>query len=160
MKRLAWLLIASLLAAASLGVTGCGSDSKKDTSSTQKTATTGQPSLADFRGVYVATLKNPALANAAGPRAHWPTGLWRMAFGTRDPKVLEFSPGQFELSVLDLKDGRITFAPDRGCDTPNGATQNSVFEISKTSTGVRFTSVTPSCKADAAVLTLGQWRGP
>jgi hypothetical protein len=158
LKRLASLLIVPLIAFGSVP-SGCGSDSKKDTT-TQQTATTGQPSLADFRGVYVATLKNPELANAAGPRARWPTGLWRMAFGTRDPKVLEFSPGQFELSVVDLKNGRITFAPDHGCDTPVGRTRNSVFEISKTTTGVRYTAVTPSCKADAAVLTLGQWRGP
>jgi hypothetical protein len=146
----------------------CGSSDKKDTASTQPNTSTAQASLADFKGVYVATLKNPELANAAGPRARWPTGLWRMAFGTRDPKtartpgkaVVEFSPGQFELSVLDLKDGRITFAPDRTCDTVKGRTQNSVFTITKTSTGVGFTPVTPSCKSDAAVLTLGRWRGP
>ena len=147
----------------------CGSSSKKNTAaSTQPKTSTAQASLADFKGVYVATLKNPELSDAAGPRARWPTGLWRMAFGTRDPKtartpgkaVVEFSPGQFELSVLDLKGGRITFAPDRTCDTAKGRTQNSVFAISKTSTEVRFTPVTPSCKSDAAVLTLGRWRGP
>jgi hypothetical protein len=146
----------------------CGSSDKKDTASTQQNTSTAQASLTDFKGVYVATLKNPELSNAAGPRARWPTGLWRMAFGTRDPKtartpakaVVEFSPGQFELSVLDLKNGRITFAPDRTCDTVKGRTQNSVFGISKTSTEIRFTPVTPSCKSDAAVLTLGRWRGP
>jgi hypothetical protein len=140
-----------------LGAIGCGSSGKSDSGGTQKTAPTSQPGLADFSGTYIATLKNPELANAAGPRARWPTGPWRMAFGTRDPKLLEFFPGQFQLTVVDLKDGRITFAPDQGCDTPTGRTQNSVFTIAKQGNQVRFRSVKPSCKADAAVLTLGQW---
>jgi hypothetical protein len=156
--RRLWVLPVSLIVLASFGA--CGSSDKKDTASTQQNTSTAQPSLADFKGVYVATLKNPELSNAAGPRARWPTGLWRMAFGTRDPKIVEFSPGQFQLSVIDLKDGRITFAPDRTCDTVKGRTENSVFAITKTSTGVGFTPVTPSCKSDAAVVTLGRWRGP
>jgi hypothetical protein len=164
--RRSWALTASLTLAVFLSA--CGSSDKKDTASTQQTTLPAQASLADFKGVYVATLKNPELADAAGPRAHWPTGVWRMAFGTRDPKtartpgkaVVEFSPGQFELSVLDLKNGRITFAPDRTCDTVKGRTTNSVFMITKTSSGVGFTPVTPSCKSDAAVVILGRWRGP
>jgi len=150
-------LLGALLTVLCLSAIGCGSNDKGDSASTQKTATTSQPSLADFSGVYNATLKNPELANAAGPRARWPTGLWRMAFGTRDPKLLEFFPGQFQLTVVDLKDGRITFAPDQGCDTATGRTQNSVFTITKNGNQVRFGAVKPSCKADAAVLTLGQW---
>jgi hypothetical protein len=156
--RCSGALTFSLIVAVSFGA--CGSSDKKDTASSPQNPSTAQPSLADFKGVYVATLKNPELADAAGPRAHWQTGLWRMAFGTRDPKIVEFSPGQFQLSVLDLNAGRITFAPDRTCDTVTGRTKNSVFTITKTSTGVGFTPVTPSCKSDAAVLTLGRWRGP
>lgn len=156
-RQCSGVLTVSLILVASFSA--CGSSGDKDTASPQQ-STTAQAGLADFKGVYIATLNNPELSNAAGPRARWPTGLWRMAFGTRDPKIVEFSPGQFQLSVLDLKDGRITFAPDRTCDTVKGRTQNSVFAITKTSTGVGFTAVKPSCKSDAAVLTLGRWRGP
>ena len=150
-------LLGVLLSAFCLGAVGCGSDNNGDSTSTQTSTPSAQPGLADFRGVYITTLKNPELANAAGPRAHWPTGNWRMAFGTRDPKLLEFFPGQFQLTVVDLKGDQITFAPDRGCDTATGRNQNSVFKITKNGNQVRFAAVKPSCKADAAVLTLGQW---
>jgi hypothetical protein len=151
------LLLAGLLTAFCFGVIGCGSNDNGDSASTQNTTTTSEPGLANFRGVYISTLKNPELANAAGPRAHWPTGNWRMAFGTRDPKLLEFFPGQFQLTVAGLKGDQITFAPDLGCDTPTGRNENSVYKITKNGNQVRFASVKPSCKADAAVLTLGQW---
>ena len=152
------MLLGVLSTAFCLGVIGCGSNDNSDSASTQKTTTTtSQPGLADFKGVYITTLNNPELANAAGPRAHWPTGNWRMAFGTQDPKLLEFFPGQFQLTVVDLKGDQITFAPDRGCDTSTGRNLNSVFKITKNGNQVRFAAVKPSCKADAAVLTLGQW---
>ena len=150
-------LLGVLLTAFCLGAIGCGSSDNSDSSTTQATTATSQPGLADFRGVYITTLNNPALENAAGPRAHWPTGNWRMAFGTRDPKLLEFFPGQFQLTVVDLKGDQITFAPDTGCDTAAGRNLNSVFKITKNGNQVRFAAVKPSCKADAAVLTLGQW---
>jgi hypothetical protein len=151
-------LACSLVAATGLGA--CGSDDGDNATTTQGSTSTTSSSIADFKGVYTATLKNPELADAAGPRAHWPTGLWRMAFGTREPNIVTLSPGDFELSVADLTDRRITFAPDRTCDTKKGQTKNSVFAIVKSSTGVRFTAITPSCRSDAAVLTLGDWRGP
>jgi hypothetical protein len=155
--RLGSLLAVVFVSVWCLGAVGCGSSDKKSSTNPPTSASTGRPGLADFSGVYIATLKNPELANAAGPRAHWQTGSWRMAFGTRDPKLLEFFPGQFQLTVADLKNGRITFAPDQGCDTATGRTQNSVFTITKSGNQVRFGAVKPSCKADAAVLTLGQW---
>ena len=149
--------LGALLTVLCLGAIGCGSDNNDNSTSTQASTPSSQPGLADFRNVYITTLKNPELANAAGPRAHWPTGNWRMAFGTRDPNLLEFFPGQFQLTVVDLKGDQITFAPDRGCDTATGRNENSVFKITKNGNQVRFAAVKPSCKADAAVLTLGQW---
>ena len=127
----------------------CGSSDKKNTATTQQNTSTAQPSLADFKGVYVATLKNPELSNAAGPRARWPTGLWRMAFGTRDPKTAR-TPG----NVNDLLQNTLEWKEGQVGDPLKTGNAYYIF---------RRGAAVPKTFEDAKqelLVTLGQWRGP
>jgi len=162
-RWLAIFVLGLLLAAA-----GCGSDddSSDDAASsdtapatTTGAAETGSADLTSYKGIYVAQLDKAELAQAAGPKAGFPGGTWRMSIAGTEANNIRLEPGDFDLQAVAISGDEITFAPDLSCETAQGRTEQSVFRIEKTSTGLRFTAVKPSCKSDAAALTLAEWRG-
>jgi hypothetical protein len=53
---------------------------------------------------------------------------------------------------------RITLGPNPQCSTTFGRTHNSVFRLTHTASGLRFTKVAIACKEDGGALTVATWQ--
>jgi hypothetical protein len=162
--------LASLMCAlAALGIAGCGSGKDGKSSSSQggaaaaTTATAASSSgaaadLASYKGIYVATLTKAQLARGGAPESDFPAGNWTMSIAETSPATIRLDPGGFDLTATSLANDRLVTQPDPTCPTPQGRTQGATFTVTKTATGLRFTTVRAGCKADAAALTATEWR--
>ena len=135
---------------------GCGSSSKPTTkiSATAPSATPTASAAVGPEGLYVVTL-TPAQLHVTGnpPPGKWSLSLSRQGAEFSDPKG-----SQTTLTVKALSPTRVTFAPDVSCEARGGRQQDSVFRITQTSAGARFSVIKASCPSDIAVLTSAVWR--
>ena len=145
-----------------MALAGCGDDDSGDdnsSSATDTTATTSSADLTAYKGIYVADLSAAELRKNGASEGDFPGGTWRLSIASTAPNNIRVEPGGFDLEAVSVDNGQVTFAPDTTCPSVEGRTQQSIFKIEKTPTGIRFVAVKPSCKSDAAPLTLGDWRG-
>jgi hypothetical protein len=87
-----------------------------------------------------------------------PTGLWRLQLTRQQAEFSDPKGSGMTLTVKALSDTQVTFAPDLSCEARGGRQQDSVFRITKTTIGVRFSVIKASCPSDIAVLTSAEWR--
>jgi hypothetical protein len=135
---------------------GCGSSSKTTSESTAAAPSTAATASAAVgpEGRYSVTL-TPAQLHVPGSP---PPGTWSLALGRRTAEILDPKGSGTTLTVKALSPTQVTFAPDGGCEAPGGRRRDSVFRITQTSAGVRFSVISASCPSDVAVLTSAVWR--
>jgi hypothetical protein len=85
-------------------------------------------------------------------------GRWSLSLGRQQAQLSDPRGSQTTLTVKALSPTRVTFAPDLTCEAPGGRQQDSVFRITQTSAGTRFSVIKASCPSDIAVLTSAEWR--
>ena len=150
------LIVAACIVGSSAVFAGCGSSSKSTATSTAAAPTptaTASPA-AGPEGLYVVTLAPAQLQVTGNP----PPGRWSLSLGRRQAELTDPKGSGTTLTVKALSPTRVTFAPDLSCEARAGRQQDSVFRITRTSAGVRFSVVKASCPSDIAVLTGALWR--
>jgi hypothetical protein len=136
--------------------TGCGSSSKTTTKSPAAgPAATARASPAlGPEGLYVVTLTAAQLHVTGNP----PPGTWSLSLGRQKAEFSDPKGSGTTLTVKALSPTEVTFAPDVSCEARGGRQQDSVFRITQTSAGTRFSVIKASCPSDIAVLTSAEWR--
>jgi hypothetical protein len=135
---------------------GCGSSSKTTTQSaaTAVPATATASPAVGPEGMYSVTL-TPAQLHVTGNPV---PGTWSLSLGRRQAEFSDPKGSGTTLTVKALSPTQVTFAPDVGCEARGGRQQDSVFRITQTSAGARFSVIKASCPSDIAVLTSAVWR--
>jgi hypothetical protein len=85
-------------------------------------------------------------------------GTWSLSLSRQTAELLDPNGSGTTLTVKALSPTQVTFAPDVACEARGGRQQDSVFRITQTSAGVRFSVIRASCPSDIAVLTSAEWR--
>jgi hypothetical protein len=133
---------------------GCGSSSKTTRKSPATApAATASPALGP-EGLYVVTLSAAQLHVTGNP----PPGKWTLSLGRQRAEFSDPKGSGTTLTVKALSPTQVTFAPDVSCEARGGRQQDSVFRITQTSAGTRFSVIKASCPSDIAVLTSAEWR--
>ena len=137
--------------------TGCGS-SRETTTKNPATApaaptATASPALGP-EGLYVVTLTAAQLHVTGNPAP----GTWSLSLGREKAEFSDPKGSGTTLTVKALSPTQVTFAPDVSCEARGGRQQDSVFRITQTSAGTRFSVIKASCPSDIAVLTSAEWR--
>jgi hypothetical protein len=135
---------------------GCGSSSKTTSKSTATapSATSTASSAVGPEGMYSVTL-TPAQLHVTGSPL---PGTWSLSLSRQQAQLLDPKGSGTTLTVKALSPTQVTFAPDGSCEARGGRQQDSVYRITQTSAGVRFSVIKASCPSDVAVLTSGVWR--
>jgi hypothetical protein len=135
---------------------GCGSGSKTASKSTVAAppATSTASAAVGPEGRYSTTLTPAQLHVTGKPMA----GTWSLSLGRQTAELLDPKGSGTTLTVRALSPTQVTFAPDVGCEARGGRQQDSVFRITQTNAGVRFSVIKASCPSDIAVLTSAVWR--
>ena len=150
------LVVAVCVVGLSGVVAGCGSSSKTTSkrAATVPSATSTASAAVGPEGQYSVTL-TPAQSHVTGqPMA----GTWSLSLSRQTAELLDPKGSGTTLTVKALSPTQVTFAPDVGCEARGGRQQDSVFRITQTSAGVRFSVIKASCPSDIAVLTSAVWR--
>src|SRR6266852_7451205 len=150
------LVVAICMAGLSGVFAGCGSSSKTTTKSpaTAPSATPTASAAVGPEGMYSVTLTPAQLHVMGNP----PPGTWSLSLGRQQAELLDPKGSGTTLTVKALSPTQVTFAPDGSCEAAGGSQQDSVFRITHTNAGVRFSVIKASCPSDIAVLTSAEWR--
>jgi hypothetical protein len=135
---------------------GCGSSSKttsKSTAAAPSATSTASPAVGP-EGRYSVTLTPAQLHVTGNPLP----GTWSLSLSRQQAEILDPKGSGTTLTVKALSPTQVTFAPDGGCEARGGRQQDSVFRITQTSAGARFSVIKASCPSDIAVLTSAVWR--
>jgi hypothetical protein len=135
---------------------GCGSSSKttsKSTAAAPSPKSTASPAVGP-EGRYSVTLTSPQLHVTGNPLP----GTWSLSLSRQQAEILDPKGSGTTLTVKALSPTQVTFAPDGSCEARGGRQQDSVFRITQTSAGTRFSVIKASCPSDIAVLTSAVWR--
>jgi hypothetical protein len=105
-------------------------------------------------GTYSVTLTPAQLHVTGNPLP----GTWSLSLRRQQAELLDPKGSGTTLTVKALSPTQVTFAPDVSCEARGGRQQDSVFRITQTSAGARFSVIKASCPSDIAVLTSAVWR--
>jgi hypothetical protein len=138
------------LAAPVLGalvVAGCGSSSSA-------------PTL-PANGSYVGKLTTSALSAAGVDTVNVGAGgVWRLAISPTKLKLTSPSGDDTEYRVVAIAKDRLTLGGNPLCSVNSAQTQKSVYAVSTSPRGLRFSAIRVACKEDGGALTAGRWTKP
>jgi hypothetical protein len=138
-----------------IGVSGgCGSSSKTTTKSPASAPSATASAAVGPEGLYVVTLTPAQLHVTGNPLP----GKWSLSLSRQQAEFSDPKGSGTTLTVKALSPTQVTFAPDVSCEAQGGRQQDSVFRITQTSAGTRFSVIKASCPSDIAVLTSAEWR--
>lgn len=145
-----------------LAVSACGSSSSSSNSSSSTTSAKAvAPSVAP-NGKYVAHLTSPALTRAGTDVvAVGGGGVWHMSLTPKRLVLTAPPPGDgTSYKVVSVSKNRLTLAGNPECSVDSAKTVKSVYAISTSPGGLKFTGVKIACKEDGGSITAGKWTRP